>query len=255
MTGSLLIAPRFCGPPGSANGGYACGLIAAHLDGQAEITLRQPLPLASPMAVEREGEGSVRVFDSDVLIAEGASSPGSPAVELPAPVTVRDARAAGLRSRLRVHPEEHPFPTCFVCGPARRPSDGLGIMPGPLVGRGLSPMPGLPTRRSRDRTAAWRPSSSGRRSTAPGRSGRSGTPPRMGRPTCWAGWRPASSARSGRASRMSWSAGAWPRTAASCSLARRCSRPPGRRSASPAPPGSASADSCSTDDVASARTC
>jgi hypothetical protein len=138
MTGSLLIAPRFCGPPGSANGGYACGLIAAHLDGQAEITLRQPLPLASPMAVEREGEGSVRVFDSDVLIAEGASSPGSPAVELPAPVTVRDARAAGLRSRLRVHPEEHPFPTCFVCGPARRPSDGLGIMPGPLVGRGLS---------------------------------------------------------------------------------------------------------------------
>jgi hypothetical protein len=138
MTGSMFIEPRFCGPPDSANGGYACGLIAAHLDGQAEITLRRPPPLARPMAVERDGEGPVRVLDGDVLIAEGASSLGRLAVELPASVTVRDARAAGLRSRLRAHPEEHPFPTCFVCGPARRPPDGLGIMPGPVAGRGLS---------------------------------------------------------------------------------------------------------------------
>src|SRR5205814_8567317 len=41
--------------------------------------------------------------------------------------------------------------------------------------------------------------------------------------------------------------------AAGCSLARPCSRPPGRRSASPARPGSGSADSCPTDDVAPAR--
>jgi hypothetical protein len=138
MTAPLVIAPRFCGPPDSANGGYASGLIAARLDGQAEITLRQPPPLATPMAVERDGEGSVRVLDGDVLIAEGASAPGSPAVDLPGPVTVRDARAAGLGSRLRTHPDEHPFPTCFVCGPARRPPDGLGIMPGPVAGRRLS---------------------------------------------------------------------------------------------------------------------
>src|SRR5262247_3217730 len=109
---SLVIAPRFCGPPDSANGGYVSGLIAAHLGGQAEVTLRRPPPLARPMAVERDGEGSVRVLDGDVLIAEGASSPGRLAVDLPEPVTVRDARAAGLRSRLRAHPYEHPFPTC-----------------------------------------------------------------------------------------------------------------------------------------------
>jgi hypothetical protein len=137
MTSSLLIEPRFCGPPDSANGGYACGLIAAHLDGQAEITLRRPPPLARPMAAECDGEGSVRVLDGDVLIAEGASSPGHLAVEFPGPVTILDARTAGLRSRLRAHPEEHPFPTCFACGPARRPPDGLGIMPGPVAGRGL----------------------------------------------------------------------------------------------------------------------
>jgi hypothetical protein len=138
MIAPLVIAPRFCGPPDSANGGYACGLIAAHLDGPAEITLRRPPPLAGPMAVERDGGGPVRVLDGDVLIAEGASAPGRLAMELPGPVTVRDARAAGLRSRPRAHPEEHPFPTCFVCGPARRPPDGLGIMPGPVAGRGLS---------------------------------------------------------------------------------------------------------------------
>jgi hypothetical protein len=138
VTASLVVAPRFCGPPDSANGGYAGGLIAACLDGQAEITLRRPPPLARPMAVERDGEGSVRVLDGDVLIAEGTSLPGGPAVELPAPVTVRDARAAGLGSRLRAHPGEHPFPTCFVCGPARRPPDGLGIIPGPVPGRCLS---------------------------------------------------------------------------------------------------------------------
>jgi hypothetical protein len=138
VTASLVVAPRFCGPPDSANGGYAGGLIAACLDGQAEITLRRPPPLARPMAVERDGEGSVRVLDGDVLIAEGTSLPGGPAVELPVPVTVRDARAAGLGSRLRAHPGDHPFPTCFVCGPGRRPPDGLGIIPGPVAGRCLS---------------------------------------------------------------------------------------------------------------------
>jgi hypothetical protein len=138
MMASLVVAPRFCGPPDSANGGYASGLIAACLDGQAEITLRRPPPLARPMAVERDGEGSVRVLDGDVLIAEGTSLPGSLAVDLPGPVTVRDARAAGLGSRLRARPDEHPFPPCCVCGPARRPPDGLGIMPGPVAGRCLS---------------------------------------------------------------------------------------------------------------------
>ena len=138
MAASLAVAPRFCGPPGSANGGYASGLIAARLGGRAEVTLRRPPPLARPMAVVCDGESSVRVLDGDVLIAEGTRLAGDLAVELPAPVTVRDARAAGLGSRLRAHPDEHPFPTCFVCGLARRPPDGLGIMPGPVAGRCLS---------------------------------------------------------------------------------------------------------------------
>jgi hypothetical protein len=138
MTGSLVIAPRFCGPPDCGNGGYVCGLIAAYLDGQAEITLRRPPPLATPMAVERHGKGSVRVLDGRTLVAEGTCSPGNLAMELPGPVSIQEARTAGSRSRLRAHPEEHPFPACFVCGPDRGPGDGLRIMPGRVAGGDLS---------------------------------------------------------------------------------------------------------------------
>ncbi|HEY6275209.1 MAG TPA: hypothetical protein VIX86_02650 [Streptosporangiaceae bacterium] len=138
MTGSLVIAPRFCGPPGSGNGGYVCGLIAGCLDGTAEVTLRRPPPLQWPLAVERDDHGSVRVLDGQKLIAEAVVVPGGPHVRLPDPVTIRQARAAGARSQLRMHPELHPFPGCFVCGPDRLPGDGLRICVGPVPGTGLS---------------------------------------------------------------------------------------------------------------------
>src|SRR5215472_8325674 len=48
---SVLIEKRFCGPPTSANGGYVCGLLATHIDGNAEITLRAPPPLLQRLAI------------------------------------------------------------------------------------------------------------------------------------------------------------------------------------------------------------
>jgi hypothetical protein len=138
MTGSLTIASRFCGPPDSGNGGYVCGLIAGCLDGPAEVTLRLPPPLDRPLAVEHDDEGSVRVVDGSLLIAEAAGSPGGWEMQLPDPVSVRRARAAGARSPLRLQPELHPFPTCFVCGPRREPGDGLSICVGPVPGTELS---------------------------------------------------------------------------------------------------------------------
>jgi hypothetical protein len=138
MTRPLIVPSRFCGPPGTGNGGYVCGRIAAHLDGPAEITLRRPPPLATPMTVERDGEGSVRVLHGGALVAEGARLPDGLAMEPPGPVSIPDARAAGTRCRLRVHPDEHPFPGCFVCGPDRAPGDGLHILVGPVAGRDLS---------------------------------------------------------------------------------------------------------------------
>jgi hypothetical protein len=138
MTPSVIVAPRFCGPPGSGNGGYVCGLVAGYLDGPAEVTLRRPPPLGKPLAVERDDPGQVRVLDGPILIAEATSSPGDLRLELPAPVSVPEAHAAGSQSPLRLHPELHPFPACFVCGPERAPGDGLGICVGPVPGSELS---------------------------------------------------------------------------------------------------------------------
>jgi hypothetical protein len=144
MTESLVIAPRFCGPPESGNGGYTCGLIAAYLDGPVQVTLRRPPPLATAMTVEHAGEGSVQVLDGVALVAEGIRRPDDLAPELPGPVSDPEARAAGSRFRWLIHPEEHPFPACFVCGPDRAPGDGLRIFPGRLAGRALWAAPWTP---------------------------------------------------------------------------------------------------------------
>ena len=141
MTDSLVIPSRFCGPPGSGNGGYVCGRIAAYLDGPVTVTLRRPPPLATPMTVERDGENSVRIQHGSTLVAEATSSPGSPAPEIPGPVSMAEAHAAAGRARYYTDPA---FPDCFVCGMGRGPGDGLRIFPGPLAGRPLWAAPWTP---------------------------------------------------------------------------------------------------------------
>jgi len=135
VDGQIAIGRRFRGPAASANGGYACGLIAALLDADGvEVTLRLPPPLDTPLAVERDGE-AVRILDGDALVAE--ARPGDPALEPP------DAPAYAEAERLseaRVEDPDHPFPGCFVCGPAREPGDGLRLRPAPLEdGRVVAP--------------------------------------------------------------------------------------------------------------------
>jgi len=141
MTDSLIIPSRFCGPPGSGNGGYVCGRIAGYIDGPVTVTLRRPPPLATPMAVERRGEGSVRIHQGRTLIAEAASARGSLAAETPGPVSRAEADAAAGRSRYYIDPV---FPDCFVCGMGRGPGDGLRIFPGPVAGRRLWAAPWTP---------------------------------------------------------------------------------------------------------------
>lgn len=132
MTESLVISPRFCGPPGSGNGGYACGRIAAYVDGPVSVTLRRPPPLDRPMAVERDGESSVRIHHGGALIADATVVPDRPALHVPGPVCMAEAHAAAGGARYFADPV---FPDCFVCGTGRRPGDGLRIFPGPLAGR------------------------------------------------------------------------------------------------------------------------
>src|SRR5215467_13073910 len=141
MTDSLVIPPRFCGPPGSGNGGYVCGRIAGYVNGPVTVTLRRPPPLATPMAVERDGEASLRIHRGSTLIAEATVAPVPPVLEIPGPVSAAEAHTAAGGARYFQDPV---FPDCFVCGMSRQPGDGLRIFPGPVPGRALWAAPWTP---------------------------------------------------------------------------------------------------------------
>ncbi len=122
------IARRFNGPPESANGGYACGIVARHIAGPATVTLRMPPPLERDLAVVADGDGGVRLLDGETLVAEGRPGP-TPQVEPPRLPTFEQALDARRR-----HPGigvRHLLSDCFVCGPER--ADGLGASPGELA--------------------------------------------------------------------------------------------------------------------------
>jgi hypothetical protein len=151
---ALTIPSRFCGPPGTGNGGYVCGRIAAYLDGPVTVTLRQPPPLATPMTVERDGESSVRVHRGRTLIAEATSSPDRPELEIPGPVSVAEACTSAGRAHYYQDPV---FPACFVCGMSRQPGDGLRIFPGPVTGRPWWAAPWTPDPSVTDASGTVRP--------------------------------------------------------------------------------------------------
>jgi hypothetical protein len=128
----IVIERRFRGPTGSGNGGYTCGLVAAFVDGPAEVTLRIPPPLDRPLVVERDGDGGVRVLDGATLVAE--AKPAAVEVEPPAAPSFEQACGAALPEG----DQDSPFPECFVCGPHREPGDGLRIFAGPLQDRAVA---------------------------------------------------------------------------------------------------------------------
>jgi hypothetical protein len=128
---TLLIDERFRGPEGSANGGYACGRIAAIAGQPVEVTLRRPPPLRVPLEV-RDG----RVTDGALLVAE--FEPADVELEAPPPPSW-DAAVEAQR------PDVHSlFPHCFVCGVRRAPDDGLHIHPGPVDGGTVVAAPWVP---------------------------------------------------------------------------------------------------------------
>jgi len=125
---TVTIDNRFNGPPESGNGGYVCGLIGRHFAGPAEVTLKAPPPLNTDLDLYLEtGSRALSLFHGEDIIAKGkAASLDLELPEAPSFQTAADA-ARGFR-----HFENHAFPTCFVCGPARNEGDGLRIFAGPL---------------------------------------------------------------------------------------------------------------------------
>jgi hypothetical protein len=125
----FTVPARFCGPPTSGNGGYTCGMVAKELAGLAECTLRSPVPLETPLHLEQSPAGAVLRSDGKVIIE---ANPTTIEVTPPSPVSLETATQASAASPA-LNPQ-HPFPTCFVCGPKRKLGDGLRIFPAALNG-------------------------------------------------------------------------------------------------------------------------
>jgi hypothetical protein len=149
---TVTIPRRFCGPANSANGGYACGVVAGLLGEPAECTLRAPPPLDVALAVERGGDGKIQLRQGELLVAEGV--PAVVEVDVPAPV---DFATAIVAARSYIGFERHPFPSCFVCGPQRGEGDGLRIFPGAVPERRVVAAPWIPDASLADANGTVRP--------------------------------------------------------------------------------------------------
>jgi hypothetical protein len=136
MSERFVIERRFRGPPESANGGYACGVLGERIGGRgAEVSLRAPPPLERELRIERDNE-RLLLLDDDTLVADAV--PYALDVAVPELPTLAQAREAAANTSWI---DEHPFPECFVCGPARRFPDGLRLFVGPVKGRELFAAP------------------------------------------------------------------------------------------------------------------
>ena len=127
----IIIDPAFEGPPASAHGGYACGMLAPYLPADAEITLRTPVPLGTALELAPY-PGGLALRDGTTVVAEGASTRlenGVPEAPVFAEALAATASFPGLRS--------HPYPRCVGCGTGRTDAVALRLFPGPLVDRDL----------------------------------------------------------------------------------------------------------------------
>jgi hypothetical protein len=138
MMDSIVFRARYNGPPTSAHGGYACGVLASLVGATARVSLRRPPPLERPLSVRRTGE-IAELCDAETVIAQAA--PATVTIAPPEPVDLEDAeRAARAYSGF----ESHVFPTCFGCGPARGMGDGLRIFSSRLSDREVVAAPWTP---------------------------------------------------------------------------------------------------------------
>ena len=137
MAETVSIPGRFNGPMESGQGGYSAGVVAAFLDGPAEITLRSPVPLDTELTVAREN-GALRVLDDETLVVEARTVPDFH-VDVPPPVSVEEAHRASAGYR---GDAEGTFSRCFVCGLARE--DAFGVFAGAVEGRELVASPWTP---------------------------------------------------------------------------------------------------------------
>lgn len=130
-THSERVADRFCGPPGSGNGGYTVGMLGKHVGREVEVTLKRPIPLDEGLQVQVEAEGGATLGHHSTEIASARHAE----LDIDIPEAVSFSRASDARMGYPGF-QTHPFPGCFVCGTSRCAGDGMCLFTGP-VGEGL----------------------------------------------------------------------------------------------------------------------
>jgi hypothetical protein len=127
---TLTVAERFVGPPGTANGGYLGGRLAAVVGGDTvSVRLRRPTPLGRELRI-RCDRPAVELLDGDEVLV--TATPADLDLDVPTPPSPADAAAAQAALPPRTG---HPFPECFGCGPARVSGDAVAAFVGPLPDR------------------------------------------------------------------------------------------------------------------------
>jgi hypothetical protein len=132
---TVVLDARFQGFEGVAFGGYTAGVLAAFVPEYRRrgltVALRSPPPVDRSLRVDCRA-GEARLLDGDLVVARAVpwddplEAPPAPSPDVAADA---GARYPGLR--------RHAYPTCFGCGPAREPEDGLRVFVGPLPDRDL----------------------------------------------------------------------------------------------------------------------
>lgn len=125
MQQSVIINHQFNGPPTTANGGYASGVLASGLTeagykGVVEASLHVPPPLDHPLQLGADTEHAV-LTDGDTKV--GTAKAATLTMDVPALPTVPKFIGAPKIGKDAFTP----FDQCFVCGGARHAGDGLCI--------------------------------------------------------------------------------------------------------------------------------
>ena len=135
----VVIDGRFNGPPDSANGGYAAGTVCRTMTGPAEVTLRRPPPLDTPLHWQVSGAGpdaeAVLLSPSGdgAPLAEARPADGAALRALVPPIMPTEKEATAAEARHVARGIRHWLSDCVVCGPER--ADGFRLSTGPLDGR------------------------------------------------------------------------------------------------------------------------
>jgi hypothetical protein len=98
------------------------------------VTLRRPPPLATPLSLRADDDdpagATLRCELDGTVVAEVTVGHFEAHAPDAVPYDVAAAAEHGYAGAV-----DHPFPTCFACGPDREPGDGLRLFPGPVPDR------------------------------------------------------------------------------------------------------------------------